>query len=784
MKKLVTLSCLFLMCFSVVLQAKNTVVSTKTQFTTAWGALADGDTISVAYNGGTILNIGEVKMTSAGGCITLMAQYPDSVPTLQIQISGIGLAEGVTCGLVCENLHLQYRSPTSSSGQIIYFKEMYANISQLVFRNCEISQSVRSLFRSTKPAASTSCGDVDYFEMTNCVVHNTFFAGHVYPIVYFGHLPVEVNFKNNTFYDMPYLKSIFTISYADPNQGRNATINFENNTVCLSGPTGGLIVTGAFLGEESQFNIKNNLLLVPNWENDRNLHDSLYSDPKIVSCKYGMITAENNLIEGYRNWKAGEVIDSTGAGEFVSLDTIPQYTMSGLGVSWADFTDPEAGDYSYLFNSPLATAGSDGGPIGDPRWVLTFNDPKYLTVSAGIEEAVVTPVKGVYENGSSVTVTASEVVGYHFKSWKDTLGNVVSTENPYTFSITSDASLVADYEALVARDVTVAISGSTTATYSISPVQAIYYEGDIVTITLDDHAINRFMGWSDNKQVMKRTDTIQGNLTLTATFEPFPYLLAWDFCQLTANNLKFSNLEANHYVDASNRGSMNHVGLDTLSATFETRNNKFSAGELHNCAVRRTPAANFDHPDYLFVKFSTKDQAYVKVVSSYGSDNCIYQVQKMQYSLNGTDYTDFDTDTLPATAEEAFNRWCYLEGALPAPALGQDSVFVRWIADPTSTRLFTASSLQTLEYFFLSKIIVLNQDYNSLTAPSQKTVSYFTSGGTLFIKSTSTKVATVYDIMGKKVLSTRLNEGVNQINGLPRGLYIVQLGTETIKVVI
>ena len=943
MKKQVSLLFLSVMCFALGLPAKNTVVTTKSEFTTAWSAATDGDTISVAYNGGTTLNVSTVTMSLAGGCITLMSEDPDSVATLQIQVAGVTIADSLTCGLVFENLHIEYKSVDGSSGQIIYFNRVFANMSQLVFRNCEITRSVRSLFRSVTDTANyESCGDVDYFEMSNCLVHNTFLSSsHNWPLVYFGHLPVEMNFKNNTFYDMPYMKNIFTINYADAEQGRNAVINFENNTVCVSGPTAALFSTGSYLGDASEFNFKNNLLLIPNWVNDLNLSDTSYNDPKVVSAKYGIITAQNNLIEGYAKWTAGQVLDTEGEGAFTSLDTVPQYTMTDLGISWSDFTDPESGDYSYLFTSQLATAGSDGGPIGDPRWVLTYDNPRNLTVTANIEDAVVTPAKGVYENGDSITVTASDVVGYTFIAWKDTLGNVLSTENPYSFAITSDLYIVAYYEVLATRTVSVTLKGTNTATYSISPVQDTYYFGDVITITLDDHAINDFLGWSDGKEGLTRTDTLTSDLSLTASFTQYSYALAWDFCQLTANNQTFSNLAANHYSDILNTGVMNLMAADTLAPTFQTRNNKFTAGELKYCMLRKTPSAYFENPDYLFVKFSTKELTGVKVSSKIASDNCIYQVQKMQYSLNGKDYTDMAIDTLPGDTT-LMGNWYDLAGELPEAAEGQDSVFVRWIADPSSTRIYVSSSNQSYEYCYISEIVVLADedlqgaswrvnplldytagqvissvpgitltlgggtnvwstadttltfgdatyvanlngtvnpvdndgskfsvsgnpptvgvfykfvvqysdtldvvliinankasyfledsvalaDYNGFTVAAKTYASYripvsagksyymfsqgskmgimgfvynggsgmslknptmsnsiYTSSGTLFIKASQENAASVYDLMGRKVLSTKLNEGLNEISGLKKGMYLIRIGTETTKVV-
>jgi hypothetical protein len=614
----------------------------------------------------------------------------------------------------------------------------------VAFRNCEISQSVRSLIRTVKPSdipatdsteavEYTSSGDLEYLEMTDCIVHNTFASSsHNWPLLYFGHLPIEVYIARNTFYDMPYNKSIFTMNYAVPELGRNAEITFENNTVCITGPTQGIVVTGTYLGQESEFNFHNNLFLVPYWENDLNLHDSLYSAPRIISCRYGIINASHNLVEGYARWESGQNIDAeTGDGAFLALDTMPQYTMADLELSWSDFLNPEGGDYSYMYNIPLATAGSDGGPIGDPRWVMTFADPKNLTLVSNAEGAVVTPAMGVYESGTEVTISASEVVGFTFQNWQDTLGNVVSAENPYTFNITSDTYLVAYYEELLSRAITIRLNGTNTATYSLSPAREIYYVGDEVTITVNAHYLNDFLGWSDGSKELSRSFVVANDTTIVANFRQYPYMLAWDFCQLTANNTRFSSLEANHYVNEANKGEMNYVTGDTLAADFQTRNNKFTAEgkELHYSALRRTPAANFDNPDYLFVKFSTLGYTHITVKSAIASDNCVHLVQKMQYSLNGTDYIDFAVDTLPSAEADWNQVWFPLQGTLPKEAQNREEVYVRWIADKTSERVKLASLEEVAyEYLYISQIVILGDDGNGGASWRVKPYDYYLAG--------------------------------------------------------
>jgi len=790
MKKHVLL--LIVLCLSLAMQAKNTLVTTKTQFTTAWGTLANGDTITVGYNGGVILNTGAVNLPAAGGLITVRGQSPDSLPILQTEFDGVTLADGVTTGLICENLHLQYRSPDGTSGQVIYFNKKYANMTKLIFRHCEISKTVRSLFRSVKPDSISptqrwaSCGDIEYLEMSNCKVHNTTLTtGNNWPLLYLGHLPVEVDIKNNTFYDLPYMKSIFTMNYSDPNQGRNAIINFENNTVSITQNQGALIATGSYLGQEAQFNFKNNVFMVPNWVNATNVDMSTLAKPKILTARYGLVTASNNLVQGYNSWGSGQSIDTDGQGGFISLDTIPQNTMASLGVNWTDFANPQNGDYSYLFTNPMTTAGSTGGPIGDPRWVLTYKNPRTLVVVSDLATAVVTPAKGVYENATSVTVSASTVVGYTFVNWRDTLGTVISTVNPYKFDITANTKLVAHYDALQARAVTIALKGTNTATYTVTPARTQYYAGDIITTTLNTHAINTFLGWSDGKTNLTRIDTLNADLNVTANFTQLPYMLAWDFSHLTANNATYYSLVSNVALDPLNKGVMNMVlGPDTLAANFGTRNNKFTGLELNNCALRKSFNAKAK-PDFLYIKFSTKGKTGLKVSSAISTDNNIRKIQKIEYSLDSINYTTFVTDSMPSDSASLWSKWKTLQGNMPVEAQDKDVVYVRWISDPTSTLYAVASSDKKFEYAYISKIVVyadLDMGSSVINLKTDNTV--YTSGNSIYVKAAIAGKLSVYDMLGRVVRSVKVVEGINELTGLKKGIYILQIGNENIKAIL
>lgn len=811
MKRLSTFLLLFLAVFSFGLQAKNTLVTNDTELTAAWNSGVEGDTIFCAngtYNPGANLKF------PLNGTIVVKSEYddPDSMAVIVCEIqqptpevSG-GTYNG---GLIMENIHLkQRRGAGHSSGHTIYLNKFdgILNIDNLVFKNCIISDSPRGLFRSVVNDAKdedgnkiySSCGDVEYFEMSNCLVTNIFVtSGNNWPLVYFGHIPVEMHFKGNTFYNMPYLKNIFTMSYADPESGRSAKIYVENNTFATTTAADKEAIppyfsTGSYLGEEAEFHFKNNMFIIPNWSDEFNLDpsDPKYKLPYIVSCKYGMIYAENNLIQGPQEWGAGQLIDEDGQGGFLVLDVQKDFTMEDLNFSWDDFADPKNGDYTYLSTKQPATAGTEGGPIGDPRWVKKFTNPRELIVTANKEGAVVTPERSFYEDGSEVTVTASELDGHNFVGWELLpAGTSLSTENPYTFNITADMNIQAVYQAIESKKVEIIMNGTTSAGYTITPDKEIYYVGDVITIEVYPYYLNEFLGWSDGLNELTRTETVTEDLILTANFKEENYLLYWDFNQITANNQSFTDLPANHAFNPENSGIMNSIVNDEI-ASLSTRNNKFTGDgqEQINCGVRRMDNDRFSNPDYIYIKFSTIGLNDLKIKSTIGTDNTMFEIQKMQYSLDkGINYTDFATKKIEG---EWAQVWMNFDGTLPAAAENQDTVYIRWIPDTTSPRLFNEGhdeTTQTQDYLFLAKVHVysgsltaiegINKDNNDL-------YTIFASGNKIYVEAGMNGIAEIYTIMGQKAGRMILNEGWNEFSGLSAGIYIVRIGNQVQKVLV
>lgn len=78
---------------------------------------------------------------------------------------------------------------------------------------------------------------------------------------------------------------------------------------------------------------------------------------------------------------------------------------------------------------------------------------------------------GVYEYGQTCTLTANANDGYEFEKWTDNSGNTVSSQNPYSFTVTDNRQLVAHFNELPPQ----VPQGAIDALFSVSASQKVYF---------------------------------------------------------------------------------------------------------------------------------------------------------------------------------------------------------------------------------------------------------------------------------------------------------------------
>ena len=146
------------------------------------------------------------------------------------------------------------------------------------------------------------------------------------------------------------------------------------------------------------------------------------------------------------------------------------------------------------------------------------------TVSASATNGTVTG-DGTYQEGATATLTATPDEGYKFVNW--TKGGVeVSTEVTYSFPVTENVELVANFEALAQYTIN-AHADRTTHGYVTGGGD--YYEGEEVTLKAVAKSAYYFTQWTDGNPDNPRTITVDGAAEYIAEFaEAHPRAWAYD----------------------------------------------------------------------------------------------------------------------------------------------------------------------------------------------------------------------------------------------------------------
>ncbi len=208
---------------------------------------------------------------------------------------------------------------------------------------------------------------------------------------------------------------------------------------------------------------------------------------------------------------------TTGGGTFNSCSSVTVTATPNTGYTFTNWT--ENGNIVSTNTSYTFTLN------GNTTLVANFAVIQYtLTLSANPAAGgtVTQSGTGTYNSGSSVTVTATPNAGYTFTSWKEN-GSVIPAANAsYTFTISGNRTLEANFTALV--QLTVTLSANPPAGGLVTQSGTGSYDfGSSVTVTATPNPGYTFTSWKENGLVVplanaSYTFTIMGNRTLEANF--------------------------------------------------------------------------------------------------------------------------------------------------------------------------------------------------------------------------------------------------------------------------
>ena len=334
-----------------------------------------------------------------------------------------------------------------------------------------------------------------------------------------------------------------------------------------------------------------------------------------------------------------------------------------------------ANNKEYGFGNVVVTGDISGTVEPVPSYTMAV---KLGTEGAGSVSC--NPAGAEFDEGTALTVKATENFGYHFAAWTDEQGKEISTENPYSFEIAENTVLVATYTKNNVYALNMTLEGGANSNLvqwlpEGNVVDGVHYyeEGTEVKLTAVNNRILTFTGWEDNNTEAERVVKMDGEKNVTANFSATDFIVGWD--------LYFDNptkdRAADYKADSENAGILSLRQSDGTTTSWLA--NGVAKGKVNGkYGIRcwRPIADNW----YFELSFSSKGYQNLKLSASVGDDYNAYSIINAEYSTDGQTFTSFGTYNLP-------NRgWDSQEFDLPAEAADKDRVYIRFMPDYTSPK--------------------------------------------------------------------------------------------------
>ncbi|WP_281336356.1 pectinesterase family protein [Flavobacterium eburneipallidum] len=311
-----------------------------------------------------------------------------------------------------------------------------------------------------------------------------------------------------------------------------------------------------------------------------------------------------------------------------------------------------------------------------PYDVITSNSP-----TAGGSVATF-PVGTTHDSGTSITLTATRNFGYAFSHWENGSGVQVATANPYTFTLTANTNLKAVYTPIN----TYALNLTQTAgsDYMVVPTpagtmvggQRMYEDGTNVTIKANANSIFSFSNWGTGETTSELTVKMDQARTVNAVYSTIDYVVGWDFYKAGGSGrvADFASKPDNTAASLVMRKA-DGTASGWLDKSIVAAAGNYGRGSAVNWKL-------IDELYYYQISFNASDFVNMSVKAGMLYNYVAHTVQKMEYSLDGVNFTTLGTYNLAAA-----QTWYDQTFTLPADANNKPLVYVRWIPDYTSPRV-------------------------------------------------------------------------------------------------
>lgn len=300
----------------------------------------------------------------------------------------------------------------------------------------------------------------------------------------------------------------------------------------------------------------------------------------------------------------------------------------------------------------------------------------------------VSPESEQYDEGSEVTLKAVKNFGYQFVKWIDGTGATLSTEAVYKHILDTDAVITGVFEPIATYVLTTfAEGGANNYMVTATPVPTVvdgkkmYEVGTLVTLTATENPIMTFLNWTTGATTKEITVTMDEDKEFTAVYGASDYIVGWDFV-LKGSDTRLADFISDTENEATALILRNAAGVTQgwLDKSTEAANGY----EGEPAAVNWKPLVD---KYYYETKIDASNFKNIKVTSRMLYNYNAYKVQKLEYSLDGTEY-----HTVAAVALPGGKVWTPVEASLPAVCDNASMLYLRWIPDYESDVVGSASA--------------------------------------------------------------------------------------------
>ena len=364
----------------------------------------------------------------------------------------------------------------------------------------------------------------------------------------------------------------------------------------------------------------------------------------------------------------------------------------------------------YAFSDVTVT----GDVAGEIEAVPTYT----MSVRLGMDNAgkvAASPTGSEFDEGTIITVSATENFGYHFKGWTDEQGREVSTMNPYTFDISANTTLIATYDKVETYALNLNLEGGANDNLvQLQPEGHVvdgvhwYETGTDVKLTACNNRILTFTAWEDNSTEMERTVRMDGEKNITANFSCVDYIVGWDLYY----DQPGKDRAADYKADSENAGMLSLRKADGTTAGWLTRG---IGNGLENGKYAARIWKYLSEEWYWEISFSSKGYQNLVISSCIGDDYNTYSVNNVEYSIDGgTTFTKIGEFNPPSRGWDGPKEF-----ALPADANDRERVHIRWMPDRSSEKVGVASDYDgtsIAEIFVLADAGALADEHATLVS--------------------------------------------------------------------